>query len=116
MDNIMIVTDFETSINNTNASCAAPALQDGLDARSARGVVGVILERGDPEGLSWRVRWPDGTVCCHATGANNRFELAHLTLHRAAGAPLMRAHVEAALSVGATQLGQDVGSLAVVRR
>ena len=60
-------------------------------------------------GTSWKVRWPDGTVCVHNTGADGRFELAHFQLHISAGAPLSRAHIDGLL------LGQDVGTLPVVR-
>ena len=45
------------------------------------------------------MRWPDGTVCTHATGAGGRFDLAHFQLHLAAGAPLAREHIEGLLLV-----------------
>jgi hypothetical protein len=87
------------------------SLQDSLDARTAKGVVGILVEPSNEQGSAWKVRWPDGTLCIHAVGKDGLFELCHFQLHRAAGLPLLRVHVERLLSGGS----RDVGSLPVVR-
>ncbi len=45
-----------------------------------------------PDRQVWSVLWPDGITRQHAVGANNRFDLVHLNLHRLAGAPVTRSH------------------------
>ncbi len=42
--------------------------------------------------LNWAVLWPDGIVRSHCVGSEGRFDLVHIHVHRAAGAPLTRAH------------------------
>eukprot|EP00798_Chlamydomonas_sp_ICE-L_P024055 gene24055-9627_t len=62
-----------------------------------RNLVGFLDEPDDPDGLWWRVLWPDGEIRVHSTGGGSTFDLAHMQLHRYSGAPLLRTHVHALL-------------------
>jgi hypothetical protein len=82
---------------------------DGNDqALRSKLVIGKLL-RPDPAGSSssdkmsnagvtkkWFVQWPDGSELSHSIGKGGEFALAHLHMHRLAGAPLQLGHMDAA--------------------
>ncbi len=56
-------------------------------------------EELEEPGSRWLVRWPDGSEVEHSVGCRGVFELAHLHMHRLAGAPLTVAQATRELPV-----------------